>query len=61
MKKRLMIIGVAVAALSLVAAGCGDDDDDASAGGDSCEMGDLALKQDASSRLPQASRCFRRG
>ena len=46
MKKRLMIIGVAVAALSLVAAGCGDDDDDASAGGDSCEMGDLALKQD---------------
>ena len=26
MKKRLMIIGVAVAALSLVAAGCGDDD-----------------------------------
>lgn len=46
MKKRLMIIGVAVAALSLVAAGCGDDDDDASAGGDSCEMEDLALKQD---------------
>lgn len=46
-RKHLMIIGVAVAALSLIAAGCGDDDDDdASAGGDSCEMDDLTLKQD---------------
>ena len=27
-RKHLMIIGVAVVALSLIAAGCGDDDDD---------------------------------